>query len=442
MRHHQSFMNSLALCVVLLFVCCFFFVNFVASQRNAQDGGRAHGKAQICNWNVVPNEREVHSRHVQRFWESRFAFVWLKCSSQVAALVTTAHTQHAGAEVVKQSEHPKLSNLLYPILQALDEEYLGVDVQFGGMDQRKIFMFAREWLPRIGYKKRAYIMNTLVPGLGKSGKMSSSEPLSKIDFHDSEEEIDRKLKNAYSEDGVVENCRPLSMLKMILFQYLDHLGKGFECGGKEYKTYEETEKAFARGEIKSKAVKEGVAALLKVFLAPIREFCRANQALYDEAYPTTPDGFGLPLEGARVLQVKECTPKVSLVRVLTRHGERDAACPVAVAEQLAEGDHVVVVTHCVEQDLKQGIATAQLVHSTLFQDKQLHTAPVKCSAVGALEWGNVKEAAATEPMSLGQVGKLLKTLSVTDQNAVTFGALSATLNQQPVTVAVKGGLRI
>jgi tryptophanyl-tRNA synthetase len=29
-------------------------------------------------------------------------------------------------------------------------------------------------------------MNPLIPGLGKSGKMSSSEPLSKIDFDDSE----------------------------------------------------------------------------------------------------------------------------------------------------------------------------------------------------------------------------------------------------------------
>jgi tyrosyl-tRNA synthetase len=48
------------------------------------------------------------------------------------------------------------------------------------VDQRKIFMFAREWLPKIGYKKRAYIMNPLIPGLGKSGKMSSSEKQSKV----------------------------------------------------------------------------------------------------------------------------------------------------------------------------------------------------------------------------------------------------------------------
>jgi tyrosyl-tRNA synthetase len=36
-------------------------------------------------------------------------------------------------------DHPLLSGLIYPGLQALDEEYLKVDAQFGGTDQRKIF---------------------------------------------------------------------------------------------------------------------------------------------------------------------------------------------------------------------------------------------------------------------------------------------------------------
>jgi tyrosyl-tRNA synthetase len=46
--------------------------------------------------------------------------------------------------VVKQVQHPLLSGLLYPGLQALDEEHLKVDAQFGGIDQRKIFTFAEK----------------------------------------------------------------------------------------------------------------------------------------------------------------------------------------------------------------------------------------------------------------------------------------------------------
>lgn len=68
--------------------------------------------------------------------------------------LTNSSLMQAGAEVVKQVASPLMSSLLYPILQALDEEYLGVDIQFGGVDQRKIFMFAKEHLPKVGYKKR------------------------------------------------------------------------------------------------------------------------------------------------------------------------------------------------------------------------------------------------------------------------------------------------
>lgn len=50
--------------------------------------------------------------------------------------ITSEHdARKAGAEVVKQVSSPLLSGLLYPLLQALDEEYLGVDFQFGGVDQ-------------------------------------------------------------------------------------------------------------------------------------------------------------------------------------------------------------------------------------------------------------------------------------------------------------------
>ena len=54
---------------------------------------------------------------------------------RLSALLTEHDAKKAGAEVVKQVAHPLLSGLLYPALQALDEEHLGVDAQFGGVDQ-------------------------------------------------------------------------------------------------------------------------------------------------------------------------------------------------------------------------------------------------------------------------------------------------------------------
>lgn len=54
---------------------------------------------------------------------------------RLCASVSEHDAKKAGAEVVKQVGNPLLSGLLYPGLQALDEQYLDVDFQFGGVDQ-------------------------------------------------------------------------------------------------------------------------------------------------------------------------------------------------------------------------------------------------------------------------------------------------------------------
>jgi len=66
---------------------------------------------------------------------------------RLCATVTEHDAKKAGAEVVKQVESPLLSGLLYPGLQALDEQYLDVDFQFGGVDQvRKHIIYPRRAL--------------------------------------------------------------------------------------------------------------------------------------------------------------------------------------------------------------------------------------------------------------------------------------------------------
>lgn len=52
---------------------------------------------------------------------------------KLSSLVSEHDAKKAGAEIVKQSDNAPLSGLLYPILQCLDEEHLGVDAQFGGL---------------------------------------------------------------------------------------------------------------------------------------------------------------------------------------------------------------------------------------------------------------------------------------------------------------------
>jgi tyrosyl-tRNA synthetase len=132
------------------------------------------------------------------------------------ASITSEHdAKKAGAEVVKQTENAPLSGLLYPLMQALDEQYLDVDVQFGGVDQRKIFALAKDVLPKIGYKERAHLMNPMVPGL-QGGKMSASDPDSKIDVLDTPDAVRKKLKKAFAPPKQVEDNGLLSFIEYIL----------------------------------------------------------------------------------------------------------------------------------------------------------------------------------------------------------------------------------
>ena len=134
---------------------------------------------------------------------------------RLSSVVTEHDAKKAGAEVVKQVENSTLSGLIYPLMQALDEEHLGVDAQFGGVDQRKIFTLAAEQLPRVNYKERAHLMNPMVPGLA-GGKMSSSDPDSKIDVLEVADVVRRKLKKAHAAPKEVDGNGIISFVEYVL----------------------------------------------------------------------------------------------------------------------------------------------------------------------------------------------------------------------------------
>ncbi|ESK98215.1 tyrosyl-trna synthetase [Moniliophthora roreri MCA 2997] len=232
---------------------------------------------------------------------------------RLCAIVTEHDAKKAGAEVVKQVESPLLSGLLYPGLQALDEQYLGVDFQFGGVDQRKIFTFAELYLPRLGYTKRAHLMNAMVPGLA-GGKMSSSDPNSKIDFLDPPEVVKKKIKLAFCEEGNVQENGILSFAEAVLFpisQLRTERLKGIDiAGGSEgqaaaqkpfisddapegttftidrdekfggpmhYKTFQEMRDAFESKALHPKDLKAGVGSAILSLLEPIRKAFEENE---------------------------------------------------------------------------------------------------------------------------------------------------------------------
>ncbi|MBD3318570.1 tyrosine--tRNA ligase [Candidatus Woesearchaeota archaeon] len=218
--------------------------------------------------------------------QKKYFFDLLKLST-----LTSVHdATKAASEVVKMGSSPKMAGILYPLMQTLDEEYLDVDVQYGGIDQRKILVYAREFLPKLGYRNRVEVMTPLIPGLiGK--KMSASDPRSKIDLLDDEETTNKKIKDAYCEAGIIEDNGLLAFLKYVIMTIKQDNNNAFiverpeKFGGNlTYNTYEELEKDFVEKKLHPLDLKTAVAREINNLLRPFRREQKKLQELSTTAY--------------------------------------------------------------------------------------------------------------------------------------------------------------
>lgn len=203
-------------------------------------------------------------------------------------LVNARDAKHAGKEVVKQNEQPLLSSLVYPLMQCLDEVALDADIELGGLDQRKIFMLGRDFMPKLGFRKCVYLMNPLIPSLIKGSKMSSSDPNGKLEFTDDRAQIFDKIKKAFCADKdtnmATNPC--LSILKHIIFPIVGSVST-------ELKDFATFQTKWESGEIKAQELKNIVAENIDAIVSPIRaslDFGTEGGALFELAYKwTNPD---------------------------------------------------------------------------------------------------------------------------------------------------------
>jgi len=193
---------------------------------------------------------------------------------QLASKNSVNDCQRASAEVVKKAENPEVAGLIYPIMQALDEQYLGADIQFGGLDQRKILMFARENLPKINYNSRIDAFNPMIQGLiGK--KMSSSDPKTKVDLTDDLKSVQKKINNADCVVGDPDNG-VMAFLKYVIMVIKQDNNEKFiikrpdKYGGNlEYEDCESIEKDFKDKKLHPLDLKNAVAKEISILLSKI-----------------------------------------------------------------------------------------------------------------------------------------------------------------------------
>jgi len=199
---------------------------------------------------------------------------------KISSMATVLRAKRAASEVTRMKE-PKVSELIYPIMQALDEQYLGVDIQLGGTDQRHIMAFAREYLPRIDYEPRVEIMMPLITSLkGQGAKMSASIPDSSIKVYESAENIQRKILNAYCPIGTVKDNPLTQICEFIIFPVKGKLKieRDKKYGGDiVFKNYEEFEKEFLSGKIHPADLKPAVSSNLIDIFKKVREYFEKNK---------------------------------------------------------------------------------------------------------------------------------------------------------------------
>lgn len=208
---------------------------------------------------------------------------------QMSSHVSIHDAIKAASDVVKMGDNPKLSGIIYPIMQAVDEQYLEVDCQLGGTDQRKIMVMARENLPKIGYNSRIEIINPLIPGLiGK--KMSSSDLKSKVDLLDDEKTIKEKLNGAECVAGNPDNG-VMAFLKYVIMTIKHDKKQRFVVkrekkygGDLSYTSYEQIEKDFVAKKLHPLDLKIAVAEEIFNLLKPIQNERKALEKLEKEAY--------------------------------------------------------------------------------------------------------------------------------------------------------------
>ena len=195
---------------------------------------------------------------------------------------TLSRAKRAMAEI-QRGEHAKVSQMVYPLMQALDIEYLDVDLAVGGLDQRKVHMLAREILPALSYEVRPALHTPIIADLDTGvGKMASSSGVT-ISMEDSQAEIEAKINDAFCPptadpdpdgDG---NDRENPVLQ--LFQY--HIFPRVECvrierpekygGDIEYERYDALEADLESGELHPMDAKTALAAELNALIEPGRK---------------------------------------------------------------------------------------------------------------------------------------------------------------------------
>jgi tyrosyl-tRNA synthetase len=207
---------------------------------------------------------------------------------RAVSMVTFNRALRAASETCRITENPHVSELLYPIMQIIDQIFLEVDLSYGGLDQRHVYALGRELLPKMGYKPPVAIFTERSPGLKKGTSMSASQPETTIQLHDSEKEIEEKIMKAYCPPRMIENNPVIEILRYFVMPRYKKLAiqRPQKFGGDIIlKSYNDLKEQYVSGKLHPTDLKLNTIKYLKEILKPATEYFEKHPEILKEALP-------------------------------------------------------------------------------------------------------------------------------------------------------------
>ncbi|HYA58440.1 MAG TPA: tyrosine--tRNA ligase [Thermoplasmata archaeon] len=205
-----------------------------------------------------------------------------------AKATTLARTKRAMSIMGRTEEESNLdsSRLFYPAMQVADIFELPVEIAYGGMDQRRAHVLAREVAHHYGWPVPTAVHTPLLSSLkggGRmnpaegviEGKMSKSDPTSGVPIPAERAEIEARIAQAFCPPKEVEGNPVVEVVRFIAFPWEGRLDlpRAPKHGGPlTFDTEQAFLEAWRSGGIHPADLKAAVVAMLERRLAPAREY--------------------------------------------------------------------------------------------------------------------------------------------------------------------------
>ena len=219
---------------------------------------------------------------------------------RVAKATSLARTKRAMSIMGRGEEESGLdtSRLFYPAMQAADIFELPVELAYGGIDQRRAHVLAREVAHRYGWPIPTAIHTPLLSslrGTGRmdpadgsvEGKMSKSDPGSGAPIPSEREEIAARINAAYCPVKEVEGNPVVEIVRFITFPWEGRLtvDRAAKHGGPV--AFEDDASflaAWTGGQLHPQDLKGAVAASLDRLVAPARRYFAEHPELSSASF--------------------------------------------------------------------------------------------------------------------------------------------------------------